>query len=144
MKSQKISSKYSIPRFFKVHNILQKDERKRNYKVLQKHCCPCEDLLLSTWKPEQWALLKLQTYFMTVFHRNLQRPLVWVYSPAKRGWGWGTGEGWTKISGSKPHSTELLGSATVPHRCQDKRLHTIFKQKEQFYCFMFALVFHVS
>lgn len=130
----------------KYMHILQKDERKRNYgftKALLSLPGPTTKYLETSG---MGFAKTFQTYFMIVFHRNLQRPfLVWVYSPAKRGWGRGIGEGWTKISGSTPHSSELRGSAKVPHTCQDKHLHTIFKQKEQqFYCSLYALVFHVG
>lgn len=84
-------------------NSLQKNERKRNYSFT-KALPSLQGPILSTWRPEEWALLKLLKLISWLFSKEIYRgPLVWAYSPAKRGWGWVTGDSWTKISGSKNH-----------------------------------------
>lgn len=72
----------------KCKNILQKkDERKRNYKVLQKHWYSCQELImLNTWKAEEWALLKLLKFISWLLSTEIYvGPLAWVYAPAKMG-----------------------------------------------------------
>lgn len=134
--SQKISSKYM--------NILPKDERKKLLQSSTKVLLFLPGPLLSTWNPEEWALLKLFRYSSRLFSTEIYRsPLVWVYSPEKRHWGtWD----WGGLDSSQWLQTMFLWTVRllkVPHRSQDK-LDTIFKvgRAAVLLC-MYALVFHV-
>ena len=109
----------------------------RNYKDLQKHCCSGPNAK-HTWKPEQWTLLKLFRSDSWLLSTEIYvEPVAWVSSPAKSYVCLGDGSEYAlKSAAFKTCSSELSGPVKLPHRSQDKCLHTTFKQATQLYCFM--------